>query len=170
MVGLATWGYVRFENRLTKQLEYYDLKLGMTKNDVTYVKGIPDYVQPDADKDGWQLVIQTKEIEKGKSIKDFDTWSYHVSEGERLDIDFDKSGRGIITIGCFAHRNGSCRPILGISTGRTEEEVIERFGQPDKEKVDGVTKNMVYTNLNLSMYLERKKVYMFKVGSNLKNE
>ncbi len=167
-VGVGSiYTYDRYQNRLTRATGYYDLTLGMSKDEVYYVKGQPTEVHErpakgDAFEGSW-LVIYVNAIPKGKTPKDYISWAYSLdtTSGDRLDIEFFDRDR-VSRIACYT-TTGFCRSILGIASGDTEESVKDRLGKPDREELSGVTKRLRYSSLNLSLYLVKKKVYMLVV-------
>src|SRR5262249_32487170 len=95
-------------------------------------------------------VVSVSEIEKGKTVEDFDRWSYEYSYS-RLDLTFDQRSHRLIDITCFSGNGGiapahQCPPLMGISDGNTEQELVDTLGAPDSSTIDGVTKTMLYKN------------------------
>ena len=165
--AIGIYAYIRYENRLVPQAGYYDLALGMTKDEVYYVKGHPPEVleRPSDPKEGWGgwLVLDTKKLPPGKGPKDYLSWQYPLASGthDRLDIEFFDEDR-VSRIACYT-QGGYCRSILGISSGSTEDDVRERLGTPAAEELSGVSKRLDYPDLNLSFWLTQKRVYMLAV-------
>jgi hypothetical protein len=62
-------------------------------------------------------------------------------------------------MGCHS-RKGYCRTLAGISTGASEEDVIERLGKPSKEDLSGGVERLYYKDLHIAFHLEKKHVYM----------
>lgn len=165
-VALVTWGYKAYENFPRKQNKYYDLSLGMSKDSVKYVMGIPLNVleeSKDPKFSGWKTDIEVSKIPDNKSINDYKYWSYDLGEGQpRIDVDFEAGTGKVKSIGCYSGR-GFCQSILGIYTGTGEDDVLEKLGKPTSETIEGVTKTMVYERFGIKLHLEKKKVYMLIV-------
>jgi hypothetical protein len=68
-------------------------------------------------------------------------------------------------ITCFSRNTMNCLPLLGIQDGTSEDTLVEKLGNPNNQKIDGVTKKMDYSNLGAWFYLEKRKVYMMGVVS-----
>ncbi len=168
IIGSSVWIYFLYVNHITPQIFYYDIKLGMSKAEVLYIKGIPNSVLDEAkDKKlkGFKLIIPTKEIEKNKTFRDFNYWEYELSSyrSEDITISFDQSTGKVIKISCYS--NGySCTSILGIYTGTLEEKIIDKLGKPENSELTGINKKLSYPSINLFFYLEKQKVYKYNMG------
>src|SRR5690606_23261589 len=106
--------------------------LGMTVADVKYIKGNPTYVLGNAipsknDKfAGFRDIIYLKDLEEGKNITDYDSWTYTYydpyildrSKGEpweryqeaethHIDIEFNKDKR-VASISCVSRKKWKC--------------------------------------------------------------
>ena len=80
--------------KLARQTEYAGVRLGMSRDEVKYVKGVPPNVVTD-DKDGpWQAygVLKSSELPQGKAVNDYPLWSYEGYE-HYLHVAFGKGGR-----------------------------------------------------------------------------
>jgi len=201
LIGGAWLGYRYYENRPTTQTQYYDLALGMSMDDVLYVKGLPQNVYEDDPRFGGlaSRVIAIDALdkqEKKKTVEDYYGWSFvppweqprrlsdikadeppwerrtRAEHGrrnfQRLDVSFSPKTKKLTKILCYTNSDqeiyGACG-VLGITTGMSEDDVINRLGKPEREKIEGVSKTIDYPNLNVTMYLTQRKVYMLIVRS-----
>lgn len=155
-----------FEDRSKKQTEYLDLALGMTKAEVLYVKGTPTNVSIGDTDDSGKKMIKTENIDAAFKIEDFYYWSYSGDKEQRIDVAFDKGGSGVIGIGCYSRSRRSCQPILSLSTGNSEEDVLRRLGKPDTEDITNGVKTMSYKDANILVSLQQEKVYFIGIRSN----
>jgi hypothetical protein len=170
LVGLLTAGGFYLWNNLPVgvQTQYAGLKVGMHKDEVKYVKGMPtDVLEPlttEGEMKGWQGIITTSELLKqGKSVDDYNTWQYDLGEA-RLDLDFDPQSR-LIVVSCYSPTYSSkCPSIGGLTVGVTEKEIVSRLGAPDDARLDGITKSLYYKNLGIYFTLEKERVYMIGVN------
>jgi hypothetical protein len=171
LVLAAIIGGVYFWNQLpvtvTPQTEYAGIRIGMTPDEVMYIKGFPPTVfgepRDDGDWKGFQPAIETKDLEKGKRVQDYRDWSYGPPNS-RIDIKFNEAKDAVIAVQCYSgDRLGSCPSIAGVTDGDSEKEVIRRLGNPDTSRIEGVTKTMAYRNLGITLKLEKERVYLLAV-------
>lgn len=171
-IALLIWGYDYYQNFPAKQTTYYGISIGMSKPDVGYVMGEATQVgemSKDPKFKGWYMITNPKEIPGGKNIFNYDHWEYGPSDFEpRIDVNFDQKTQKVIEISCYSrYDKGNCESILGISTGTSEENIVEKLGKPNKEKIygpnGGLTKTLLYQHLNLKLHLEKKAVYSLMI-------
>jgi hypothetical protein len=71
------WQYIPWP--ISQQTEYARVKIGASPDEMNYVRGSPTNVLGEMSKDpdtaGWQKIIEIKDIEKGKTIRDYNEWS-----------------------------------------------------------------------------------------------
>jgi hypothetical protein len=172
--------YQYISSRPKAVVKYEGIALSMKMNEVMYVLGYPPVVLFDDDKEvklangevmkgNWLLHATKKDIESSKNgVKDYLYWHYPVSSSsKRIDVEFDKATKEVKSIGCYVDNKAwvpldACA-INGIKAMDSEEVVTDRLGKPTFERIDGVTKNIKYSNLNMSIYLEQKNAYYIKV-------
>jgi len=151
---------------LSKQTEYAGLRLGMTQDEVRYVKGYPPivYGEPDNAAEGWLPVIDTKNLEPGKKLEDYREWVYE-DRSQRISVSFDKDQKKIVAIECYsADKLGRCPGVAGIADGSTEQEMIRTLGPPERSRIDGVTKHVHYTKYGAYFLLTKEQVYMLGIN------
>jgi hypothetical protein len=146
---------------ISKQNEYAGLRLGMTQDEVQYIKGYPPTVLSEIVEGEWKgfglLNIDTTTLEKGKRVEDYKEWSYGMGVG-RIDIEFGPAKTGLVVIECYSSDHlKRCPAIGGITDGNTEQEVIKKFGKPDTASIDGVTKSLYYKNIGVQFWLGSPK-------------
>lgn len=169
LVGGVWFGYQFYESRPTAQTAYRDLTLGMSMEEVIYTKGQPSNVISAKAEEGWQSVISVDELDKQENrigLKGYYEWSFDEEAGSRVDVRFSPKTQKLVQISCYADEDypGRCG-VLGVSTGALEEDIIDAFGKPGHERIEGVTKTLQYPDLNLVMHLAQRKVYMLAVKS-----
>ena len=141
------------------------IKIGLSKAEVKYIKGIPQAVIGDWAKapgpwNEFRELIDVKKIPDGKTVDDYNSWQYNFYEGN-LTIDFDQNV--VTTVDCYSSdKLGRCSPILSLIDGDSEEKVVSRLGKPEDSKLDGVVKKLSYDKLGIHFLLEQKKVYMVR--------
>ena len=167
--GTITFAYVKYANHISKQTTYSDVRLGMTQTEVLYVKGVPDYVleepkeDPLAEKFPGMLVIQRGEIPKNKRTEDYSDWGFNLTDDSgNLTVSFSPISKKVMEVRCYSPQY-SCAPIQSLKQGATEEEIVEILGKPVREQIHGVSKTLEYTDLNLSLWLVKKRFYMLAV-------
>jgi hypothetical protein len=153
---------------ILKQNEYAGLRLGMTQEEVQYIKGHPPTVLGEAEGEGeWKGFkpnIATTNLEKGKRVEDYQEWSYDVN-ADRIDLDFGPAKTGLVVIECYSSdRLKRCPAIAGITDGNTEQEVIKKFGRPDTAYIEGVAKFLYYKNIGVHFWLAKEQVYMIGIN------
>lgn len=176
LIALVTWGYRYYESRPTKQTTYYGVSLGNSQEEVQYVMGQPSSVG-EKDKDPifagtffeWAFnSTRTGKIPANKKIFDYDEWSYDLGDNDpriHIDIVFAPDSKRVKEIDCFSSDKTYCQPILGISTGTSEEAVVKKLGKATKESLEFGVKTMLYCDLNIKIYLEKKAIIKIAVAS-----
>src|SRR3546814_136549 len=140
----------------------------MIPDSVKFVKCYtPSFYGPvasEGDRKGSRSVIETKNIEQGKRVEDYDEWSYQGYH-HRIYVLFDSQKTAVIAVQCVSdHQLRSCPAIAGIADGDTEQEVVRKFGKPDSSKISGVTKNLYYSKIGVSFTLAQQRVYMLGIN------
>ena len=149
--------------KVGRQTEYAGLRLGMTQDEVMYVKGNPPYVladEPDSQWKGFMRVIDTKNLEEGKRAIDYSDWGFRETL-RHIDVTFNPARTAVTIIQCTSDDKGNRCPALGgVRDGDSEKEVLRKLGNPTSSKIDGVTKQMSYRDLNIEIWLTKERVYM----------
>ncbi|MBR1302171.1 hypothetical protein [Bradyrhizobium sp. AUGA SZCCT0042] len=154
-----------FPVKLDRQTQYDGLRLGMSKDEVKYIKGIPTTVITN-DKDGpWKDfgVVQTSELPKGKTVNDYSLWSY---DGHKryYNVGFGNSST-VVSIGCYSEDKSYRCPAIGdVRDGTSEAEMLRKLGPPTKSAISGVTKSVEYNNIGVEFKLQQETIYYVLVG------
>ncbi|QJR09887.1 hypothetical protein DSM104443_00937 [Usitatibacter rugosus] len=152
-------GYEKFKDRPTPQTMYSGLSPGMSPKEVLYIKGYPDNVYLTGT-DNWTEVIRTDAIPKDKTIHNYAEWSF--SENPRIEVDFAGEPKIVTRIRCYSG-DRLCPPVVGLSTGVSEETVIAHLGAPATASIEGATKTLDYPDLNLQLWFTKQRLYMVAV-------
>jgi hypothetical protein len=156
--------YLYHKKHLLSQISYYGLALGMTLDEVVHVKGRPAYVALDSENSSRQLLIKFEDIPKGRTPKDYYEWEFPIgrSAPASLEIIYSRKTLQVIQIACYSTA-GYCLPISGISTGASEDEVMDKLGKPHNVRSNKTSETLDYPGLHLSLLLENKRVTMLMV-------
>jgi hypothetical protein len=170
--GLYLWD--RLPMTLVPQTEYAGLRLGISPDEVMYIKGYPPTVYAEAPDPppadwpgaGWQEVIHTKDVKKGQRVQDYREWSYeNDDQHSRIDVTFNPQKTAVIVIECYSDdRLGRCPSIAGISDGASEQEVVRKLGKPERSSIEGVTKSLYYSAVGVRLVLSKERVYMLGIN------
>jgi hypothetical protein len=172
VLGVAAGGafYVwdHWPRSKVKQTEYAGVRIGMTQDEVRYVNGYPPTVfgalETSGEAKGFQAIIETKNLEKGKTVDDYVDWSYG-GYSNRTDVQFDLQKTGVVVVQCYStDKLRRCPAIEGIADGDSEQEVVRVFGKPDVSKIDGVSKSIYYRTLGVFFTLTQESVYLLGVN------
>jgi hypothetical protein len=180
LAGLVIFAVVQrreSKDREQQLTSYYGVKLGSSKNEVGYALGYPAEVQgpfgPDP-KGGKYPVSNSLKLTKngevegtppslppGSALEEYDEWHYSFGP-DRVTVGFDPASRTAISVTCTKWKGDSgskCRPILGVSTGSLEADVVSALGPPETQKLTYIWKNIAYQSLGLNLMLTKGKVY-----------
>jgi hypothetical protein len=95
-IAIAQYWEEWFPPQLGLQTQYAGLKLGMSPQEVMYVKGNPPEVfgeeSTDPEWKAWFNVIETDRLEKGKKVTDYTAWSYEEYK-HSINVLFNESAR-----------------------------------------------------------------------------
>ena len=160
---------------------YMNVRIGDKREDILYKLGPPNYVL------GEKIVCVSKKtpycgsrtlyvtglnsnfIDKttDKMENKFEDYSiFYYSEdvnytNKSLSVFFDKNKK-VYSVSCTE----KCDPVLGVGIGTNENRVIKLLGNNYKQKIDefSFVKTLRYDELNITLYLEKQKVYYIIVG------
>jgi hypothetical protein len=154
-----------FPTKLARQTEYAGMRLGMTRDEVRYIKGLPPNIVTD-DKEGpWQSfgILKSSELPKGKTVNDYPLWSYE-GNNHYLHVAFG-NGKTVSSIACFSiDRIYRCPSIGGVADGTSEAELLRKLGAPSTSQISDQTKSVTYEDIGVEFKLEQEKVYRLLVG------
>src|SRR5262245_15306962 len=167
VLGVGAYYWQQLPQKIERQTAYAGLRLGMTPDEVMYVKGYPPFVLAEELTDpqwkGFMKVVDTKNLEKGKRAIDYRDWSYQGYE-HNIDVTFNPARTAVEGIQCYSNdKIHRCPELGGVRDGDSEKEVLRKLGNPTTSKIDGVTKQMSYRDLNIQVWLTKEEVYMLAV-------
>lgn len=158
-----------FPTKLMRQTEYAGVRLGMSRDEVRYVKGLPTNVVTDDVNVGSFGTFKLSELPQGKTINDFPLWSYYDSN-HYIGVAFGK-GKTVLSIACYSkERIYRCPEIGGVQDGTSEAELLRKFGAPSRSQIKGATKSLEYNDIGVEFGLEMEKIYRLLVGQNPLND
>jgi hypothetical protein len=169
--GLYVWS--RLPSTIYPPTEYAGLRLGISPDEVLYIKGYPPEVLGaalKAEEDGvWaglQPLIMTDSLKKGERVEDYKDWIY--PDGfNHIDIAFNGEKTALVSIKCYSpDSRRRCPPISGVAIGDSEQNVVRKLGPPGTSRIDGITKVISYPNVGIELYLSEKDgVYMLGINN-----
>lgn len=175
IVGLVVLGYFGIQERLASRPKrvssYANISVGDSKDEVRYALGSPTEVAEDApstsDLAGWQVLFAVSDLKDGKHFSDYDSWTYDSSSEGRIDVDFSPESGKVIRVFCYATAERRCPQLLGISDGATEDEVVQRLGEPSAAEIGPKSpeKKISYNHFNVVFLLVKRRVYALQLES-----
>lgn len=165
----------------TKRVEeFMGVRIGMTKQEVTYILGFPEFYTDSTSTN----FIQTKNKSQSFDVADIqqlqeslnlsNEWSYlggvNTLYSFRTHVVFSQNGRKVNRIYCYTNKDNAyvspntC-PLYGLSLMMSEEEMYAKLGKPTYEEIDGLTKQVTYEKLGLDVSLSKKKIYMIELSN-----
>jgi hypothetical protein len=166
-IAIAHYWDELFPTRLTRQTQYAGLKLGISPQEVMYIKGYPPVVlgQENADPEwkGFFTIIKTSELEKGKKVTDYKNWSYDHYK-HNINVEFNNERTAVIRIQCYSEdKIARCPSIGSVWDGTSEQEALRKLGGPAEQRIDGVSKSVRFPNLGVRLTLTQEQVYILEV-------
>jgi hypothetical protein len=169
--GLYFWN--QLPGTVSPQTEYAGIRLGMGPDAVLDINGSPPAVYGEAEKEGkwrgFQPIIETKNLEKGKLVQDYREWSYEQSSN-RIDVTFNPEKTAVVAIDCYSNdRQRRCPSIGGVKDGDSEQEVIQKLGTPGTSRIEfgrngmTTTKIMNYPKVGIELWLSNERVDMLGI-------
>jgi hypothetical protein len=162
VIALANYWDEIFPVQVGPQTQYAGLKLGMSPQDVMYVKGYPPTVlEEDADV-AWK-VVKTSELAKGKQATDYRHWSYEQYKSN-LNIKFNKERSEVVAISCYSEDKLTRCPLIGnVSDGTSEKDVFRKLAAQAEQRMEGVSKQLRFPSLGVKLWLTKEEVYMLAI-------
>jgi len=151
-----------------RQTEYAGLRLGVSPDEVLYVKGYPAVVlvtDAPASEDN-PSVVRTSDLEIGKRVQDYQYWGYE-DDDRNITVVFNPEKTAVFAIRCYSRdRLGRCPSIAGVFDGDSEQEVIRKLGLPDSSPIRDGNKFLRYDSIGITLVeLAREQVYGLRVRS-----
>jgi hypothetical protein len=166
--GSHQWDQLAQQKLVERQAAYAGLRLGMTQDEVMYAKGYPPFVLVDdtgenPQSKGYVSPVSTKNLEKGKRPIDYRLWSYELYK-HNINVVFNPARTAVTQIHCYSEDMlYYCPKLGGVRDGDSEEEVLQKLGNPTISNIEGATKRMSYRDLNIEVWLTKEKVYAVAV-------
>lgn len=164
------WFKETFPPTVKKQNGINKIMLGMTKDEVLYIKGKPSAVWSNFTPLKGNTFTFDQALEDGASEMDSNTWDYVDEYGDRLTIEFNNETSKVDNINCTkgeSNYGNSCE-IQDLKIGLSEDDLLRRLGKPEKSVIEDSVKKMYYPDLNLKFYLEKKEVYLTAISEDAK--
>jgi hypothetical protein len=171
--GLYLWK--QLPPTISPQTEYAGIRLGMGPDEVLSVNGSPPAVYGEAEKEGkwrgFQPIIETRNLEKGKVVQDYRVWSYEQSSNH-IDVTFNPEKTAVVAIACYSiDRQGRCPSIGGVKDGDSELEVVRKLGTPGTSRTERGLPHMTtmefitYPKSGIELWLgKEERVYMLGIN------
>lgn len=145
-MAVAFWGYQTIQNRPRPETEFWGIRLGATKSDVKFLKGVPTQAYDNDQK--WAYIFKDS---SGQN----DQYVYLVQfKGDRVWV-----------VGYISHPTaGSFGPgVHGIYIGDSLEEVVETFGKDYHMETDkdGLRRLFSFEYYRLFFELEKNRVQSY---------
>ena len=141
---------------------YYGVSLGMSKSDVIKAIGKPQEVDDGVmdlgifkDKKNTKVEkhkFLLDEIPTGKTIFDYDSWSYSNSDQglSSYYLKFEPTSQRLNSIYCNNRTSTYCKLIYGIGLGSDKRSIIKKLGNPSSIDDYVISKDLKFKNLNYS--------------------
>lgn len=168
IVGFAAYAHHSYKKSELIANRYDDVQIGSPVEEVTYLFGDPKYVSKSANHK-FQYQVDGKgdlpPIPVGSTVSDFSEWEMDTTDdGYTLYISLDQITHRLKSVMCeqFPWEKDNCPLFLTMKTGSPEDEVLAKFGQPDKIEFENGEKTLHYFDFGLDVGLWRGKVKSLK--------
>lgn len=167
VIAIAQYWQEWFPPQLGRQTHYAGLKLGMTPQEVMYIKGSPPEVLGEENTDpawrGFLKVIKADKLEKGKKVDDYQHWSYEEYK-HSIIVTFNDKRSAVIAILCTSEDKYDRCPSIGtVSDGTSEQVALRRLGSSPEQRIVGVNKTLDFPQLGVKLTLTKEKVNTLEV-------
>lgn len=142
---VAVSGYRFYQNSIF----YADVLLGDTRQGVLYGVGRPQEMQDEAGR--WR----TSDSPALTAPK----WRYSTAAGGLVEVGFSADQVSSIVCEQSEAQPLACPSLYGIGLGIDEGTLTRRLGQPDRARLSGESKVMVYDDIGAEFALKRYQVY-----------
>jgi hypothetical protein len=151
---------------LVPQTEYAGLRLGMSPDEVMYIKGYPSNVVDETPKQNpFDAFINTKDLKQGERVQDYREWLYENNQQGSIGVTFNPEKTAVVVIECLSFdRLRRCPSIAGVSHGDSEQEVIQKLGSPDVSRIEGLNKYLTYRPLGLQLSLTKEQIFGLSIN------
>lgn len=154
-VGIIEFTKNNQNNKVSVVDSYGSISIGMSFNEVKYIKGIPDRVakfKNDKDAD-FSMLIDINRMPEKHTENDYRIWQYEGS----ISVYFDSKGT-VNGISC-SKKTLYCPSVFGIGIYDSERSIIDLLGEPEESNLssDG-NKYLSYKKLNVLFVLNKQAV------------
>jgi hypothetical protein len=133
--GLYFWK--QLPPTISPQTEYAGIRLGMAPDEVLSINGSPPAVYGEEEKEGkwrgFQPIVETKNLEKGKVVKDYRVWSYEQSSNH-IDVTFNPEKTAVVAIACYSIDRQGRRPSVRKDWQAVDAELATRLDQETRQQ------------------------------------
>lgn len=169
LVGGGAYLYHRLPTPVSTQTVYAGLRLGMSQDEVLYLRGYPPSVLGEAVSDpkwkGFHVVLETNKLPEGKTAADYRYWSYRDNY-RTIEIVFNDERNAVVAVQCYSDdKLGRCPAIAGVQDGEYETNVLRKLGDKPTSKLNGTTKTLTYPDLGIRLWLAREQVYRLEIAT-----
>lgn len=155
-----------FPAQLQQQTQYAGLKLGMSPQEVMYIKGYPAEVLEEVADPAWKGILKntkTKELKEGKKIADYQHWAYDEYK-LYLKVEFNSERTKVVGIRCYSEdKFGRCPAVGSVRDGVSEKDALRKLGGPAEQRIDDATKSIRFPGLGVKLWLTQEQVYMLEI-------
>jgi len=133
IVGGGIYLYSLYSDRAVPQESLAGIKLGMTENDVRFLKGEPNYFAPD-------------------HLKKYELMMVHLSDSGLGLLTYFADGKVVAVIADLGTGSKADLPLpRGMESYDKQDEIQRKFGIPTSilESSNGVTRRLVYPDYNI---------------------
>jgi hypothetical protein len=175
--GLAWLGYSYVRGYIESQprapVQYADVSLGDSKEQVLYEKGGPTVLLEDdpSAPAGLRTVVDPKGLPNGKRITDYHHWYYGSAGAGGVEVDFSSEAQRVVRVTCYANQY-ECPSLLHVTAGMTEDQVLKTLGEPSQSELStspiaplSPAKVLSYSKLGVAFSLEQRRVYALEMGA-----
>jgi hypothetical protein len=165
---VLAWGVIYAINEYTpgpsRQTDFAGLSLGMTMQEVQYIKGRPTAVyEPAPGGSKFKLLKNANKLDEGITPRDYLDWGYDADKDHRVSVEFDEETKQVSSIMCYSSSSLECPKLLDIYDGTSERDLVRRLGTPSASSFESTAKRIEYKQYNLIFYLAKEQVYMYGI-------
>lgn len=142
----------------------------VTKDEVEYVLGAPDYVYNYGDLRNPYILWKYRVDEIKDEFRNYKAWLTYSSDIAVYVFFNEENKVEIIECSRFGKVTEDVKKLCGfngISLETDENIVYKKFGKPTKESIAKGKKLMIYESLNLAITLEKQRVEKLTIAKNI---
>lgn|GEM_PF-3716643 len=172
VLGYAAFAAIRWwQDRPRKEALYEAVNLGMSMQEVLYLKGKPSYLGKavEAEQAAPPLLVAA-ELQATDNVFNYPRWIYGDDYlGEHVTVEFDKKGGQIAAIRCVHPRidgdlsTSACPSLSGILIGTSESNLKDRLGAPSAENLADGIKEVEFNEFQARFILFKQHVCLLEL-------